>query len=173
MRRRHPLTALRLLQVCGVNRFGHVIFVVPLFTIRPFAAARDAAVVTSLEAIQQHEVGPHSTHALHVGAGGASLHSLQRHGSASHLGTYYRIAEPLIARLLMMGGLTPRKAAEQLLNPTPAHASEGWEFHLLHAHGAAKGLHESFNPKELKTTFFLAPRGLVITLPGDPNKVNN
>ena len=39
-----PLTALRLLQVCicGINRFGHVILVVPPSIIRPFAAARDA-----------------------------------------------------------------------------------------------------------------------------------
>jgi len=39
------LTALRLLQVCGVNWFGHVIFVVTSSIIRPFAAARDTAVV--------------------------------------------------------------------------------------------------------------------------------
>jgi hypothetical protein len=38
-----PLTALRLLHVCGVNMFGHVISVVPPAIIRPFAEARDAS----------------------------------------------------------------------------------------------------------------------------------
>ncbi len=58
-----------------------------------------------------------STHALPVGAGGASLHSLGRHGGGSHLGTYYRVARTLIARLLAMGGSIPRKAAAHLLHP--------------------------------------------------------
>ena len=46
-----PLTALRLLQVCGVNRFGHVIFAVPPAIIRQFAESCDAAVVRCLEAV--------------------------------------------------------------------------------------------------------------------------
>ena len=46
-----PLTALRLLQVCCVDKFGHVISTVPPEIIRPFAEARDAAVVHCLEAI--------------------------------------------------------------------------------------------------------------------------
>jgi hypothetical protein len=37
-----PLTALRLLQVCGVNGFSHVISTVPPAIIRPLAEARDA-----------------------------------------------------------------------------------------------------------------------------------
>ena len=45
------LTALRLLHVCGVNRFGHVISTVPPAIIRPFVEARDAAVVHCLKAI--------------------------------------------------------------------------------------------------------------------------
>jgi hypothetical protein len=78
------------------------------------------------------------------------------YGNGSHLGTYYRITGPLVARLLMIGGLTPRKATEQLVNPTTAHACEGWAFHLLHAHGAAEGLQESFTPEERKMAFLLA-----------------
>ena len=179
------LTELRLLHVCGVNRFGHVISAVPPSIIRPFAAARDAAVVSCLESIQQHEVGPHSTHALPMGAGGASLHYLQRHGIDSHLGTYYRIAGPLIARLLMMGGLTPRKAAEHLHNLAAALASEGgracrgevmrgegWASYLLQTHGVVEALHESFTPEDLERAFLLASRSLVITFLGEPNNVN-
>jgi len=97
-----PLTALRLLQVCGVNKFGHVISAVPPAIIRLFAEARDAAVVRCLAVIHQYVVTEQSTHALPAGAGGASLHSLVQYGVGSHLGTYYCIAGPLIARLLLM-----------------------------------------------------------------------
>jgi hypothetical protein len=46
-----PLTALRLLQVCGVNRFGHVISAVPPAIIRHFAEESDTAAVRCLEEI--------------------------------------------------------------------------------------------------------------------------
>ena len=101
-----------------MNRFNHVISTVPPAIIRSFAGARDAAVALCLEAIQEHEVSDLSTHALPAGAGGASLHSLVQHGGGSHLGTHYRIAGPLIARLLMMrGGATPQRTSAILLNP--------------------------------------------------------
>ena len=47
-----PLTALRLLQLCGVNRFGHVISAVPpAIIIRQFAESRDAALVPCMGAV--------------------------------------------------------------------------------------------------------------------------
>jgi hypothetical protein len=46
-----PLTALRLLHVCGVNKFGHGISAVPPAIIRLFAEARDATVVHCMEAV--------------------------------------------------------------------------------------------------------------------------
>ena len=46
-----PLTTLRLLHVCGVNRFGHVISAVPPTIIRQFAESRDATNVRCMEAI--------------------------------------------------------------------------------------------------------------------------
>jgi hypothetical protein len=112
-----PLTALRLLQVCGVKRFGHVISAVPPAIIRLFVEERDTTVVRCLEEIKQYGATDQSKHALPVGAGGASLHSSAQHGAKSHLGTYYHIAGPLIARLLLMGGPTPRKVGAHLLNP--------------------------------------------------------
>jgi hypothetical protein len=51
-----PLTALRLLHVCGVNRFGHAISTIPLAIIRPFAEARDIAIVRCFESVQEYEV---------------------------------------------------------------------------------------------------------------------
>ncbi len=50
-----PLTTLRLLPVCGVNRFGHVISAVPPAIIREFAESRDATMVRCLEAVQEYE----------------------------------------------------------------------------------------------------------------------
>ncbi len=49
-----PLTTLRLLQVCGGNMFGHVIFAVPPAIIRLFAEERDTTVIRCLEEIQQY-----------------------------------------------------------------------------------------------------------------------
>jgi len=98
-----PLTALRLLHVCGVNKFGHGISAFSQAIIRLFAEAHDAAAVHCLEAVQEYEMTEQSTHALPVGMGGASLQSLLQHGGGSHLGTSYRIAGPIIARLLIMG----------------------------------------------------------------------
>ena len=46
-----PLTALRLLQVCGVSKFGHVISIVPPAIIRPFAEARDTSVFRCFEVV--------------------------------------------------------------------------------------------------------------------------
>ena len=113
-----------------------------------------------------------SNHTFPVKAGGASIHSLVQHGGGSHLGTYYRIAGPLIiARLLMMGGHAPRKAAAHLMNPSEQADGGGWATHLLDAHKAAVGLEKSFSNDDMEMAFLLAPRGLVITLPGDPCNV--
>ena len=99
-----------------------------------------------------------STHALPMEAGGASLHSLVRHGGGSHIGTYYRAARPLIARLLAMGRSTPRKAAAHLLHPGEHVHSGGWAMHFMDAHREAVDLHESFTADELQTVLLLAPR---------------
>ena len=149
-----------------------VIAAAPPTIIRRFAKARDMAVVNCLEKIHGFEVGRHSTYALPVGVDGASLPSLVMHGGGSNLGTYYRIDGPLIARLLAMGGCTPRKVAEHLLNPSTVQEGGGWAFHLLEAYKAAVGLQESFTHDELQTTFLLALRRLIITMPGNPSSVS-
>ena len=43
--------------------------------------------------------------------------------------------------------------------------------HLMDAHRVAVDLQESFTVDELQTALLLAPRGLVIIVPGDPNSV--
>jgi len=77
------------------------------------------------------------------------LHSLVTHGGGSHPGTYYRIAGPLIARLLVMGGSAPRIAAAHLLHPVEHAQRGGWAMHLLDAHKAAVDLQKSFTAYEL------------------------
>jgi len=43
--------------------------------------------------------------------------------------------------------------------------------HLLDAHRAAVNLQESYTADELQNALLLAPRGLLITVPGDPSNV--
>ena len=48
-----PFAALRLLQTCGINRFGHVLSAVPPPLVAAFARERDEAVATTFATIQQ------------------------------------------------------------------------------------------------------------------------
>jgi hypothetical protein len=81
-----PFAALRLLQVCGVHRLGHIIIVVPPPLVYDFATARGDAIasLSTFASNQQEPFPPDSTHSLHVGAVGASLASLARHASVSY-----------------------------------------------------------------------------------------
>ena len=72
-----PFAPLRLLQVCGVNIFGHILSAVPPDVTATFCAQRDAAIGATLGAIQGIPVDMvQSTHSLPVVAGGTRLHSL-------------------------------------------------------------------------------------------------
>ncbi len=61
-----PFAALRLLQVCGVQCFGHIITSVPPPLVRDFATARDEAVASTLVAIQQEPPPQDSTHSYRL-----------------------------------------------------------------------------------------------------------
>jgi len=111
-------------------------------------------------------------HALPIGAGGAALLSLVQHAEGIHLGTYYRIAGPLIARLLLMGGSTPRKVAADLLSPAEKGIGGGWALHLLSSHKGATDLQEAFSNEDLQMALMLAPQDLVISIPSDPQSVS-
>jgi len=76
-----PFASLRLLQVCGVNRFGHIISVVPPPLVLHFATTRDEEVSSTFASIQQASPPDLSTHTLLVGAGGASVTSLAKHAT--------------------------------------------------------------------------------------------
>ncbi len=87
-----PFAALRLLQTCGINKFGHVLSVVPPSLVHDFARERDDAVAATFATIQPAPVAQESTHSLPAGAGGAGLTSLEAHAVGSYLGAFFRIA---------------------------------------------------------------------------------
>ena len=95
-----PFVALRLLQVCGANKFGHILSDVPPGSSAYFCAQRDEAIYSAFVAIQGLPVDPvSSTHALYVVAGGARLPSLSQTTIASYLGAFFRFAGSLIERM--------------------------------------------------------------------------
>jgi hypothetical protein len=103
-----PFAALRLLQVCNVNRFSHTISSVPPPLVHDFAIARDEAVAATVAAIKQETPSESSTHSLLVGAGGASITSPAKHTTGSYPGAFFRVTGPLHQRLIAMGGSTNR-----------------------------------------------------------------
>jgi hypothetical protein len=79
-----PFDALRLLQVFGVNKFGHILSAVPPNATIAFCSERDTTIADALGAIHGIPVDPdHSTHTLLVVAGGARFHSLRSSAFAS------------------------------------------------------------------------------------------
>ncbi len=113
-----PFAALRLLQICGVNRFGHVLSVVPPEVVFDFCEQRDAAIDATLGTIQGIKVDPTvSTHTLPVVAGGAALISLRDPAPTSYLGAFFRVAGPFLSRLALMGGTAIARATTLLVDP--------------------------------------------------------
>ena len=99
-----PFATLRLLQVCNVQRFGHIISAVPPHLVLDFAISHDEAVTTAFVAIQQEPQLHDSTYSLPMGAGGAALASFARHASGSYLDLFFQVDGPLKQRLTIMGG---------------------------------------------------------------------
>ena len=139
-----PFAGLRLLQVCGVNRFGRIISVVPPSLVLPFATSRDEAVASTFDCIQQAAPSELSTHSLPVGDGGASITSLAKHVAGSYLGAFFRVVGPLHQRLIAMGGATNRLVAAHLTQPFETSASAPWASFVCAAHSAALSLQQFF-----------------------------
>ena len=109
-----PFAALRLLQTCGISKFGHVLSAVPPNLAKNFARERDEAIGATFATIQQSPTTENSTHDLSVGAGGAGLTSLEAHAACGYIGALFRIARPLQQRLIAMGGPTNMEVAAAL-----------------------------------------------------------
>jgi hypothetical protein len=90
-----PIAALRLLQTCGISKFGHDLSAVPPAIAQDFAREIDEAIAATFSTIQQAPTPENSTHALPVGAGGAGLTSLETHAAGGYIGAFFRIAGPL------------------------------------------------------------------------------
>ena len=91
-----PFAALRLLQMCGVFRFGHDLSGVPPQTrAREFARDMNEAIATTFATIQKEAPSPRSTHTMPVEARGPGLTSLGRHASGNYIGVFFMIAGPL------------------------------------------------------------------------------
>jgi len=155
-----PFGALRLLQVCGDNKFGHVLSAVPPEVVSTLCEDRDAAIAATLGTIQGILVDPTvSTHTLPVAAGGAALPSLRELAPASYLGAFFRVAGPLTTTLALMGGTTTARAATLLADPEAASATYAWAAYLTAARREAIALQEAFTCPELHTISLVAPRG--------------
>ncbi len=164
---------MRLLQVCGVNRFGHILSAVPPEAATIFAQQQDFAITKALAAIQGFPVDSStSTHDLSVVAGGAGLPPLQRTASASYLGAFFRVVGPLIHRLVQMRGPTTSRVDALLEDPeTSKVLGHDWAINISSAHQEVVALQASFTLPELHTLCLVAPRGNTITSAGDTASV--
>ena len=140
-----PFAALRLLQVCGVNMFGHVLSAVPPENTATFCEERDVAVAVTLGVIQGTPVDPsQSTHTLPVGAGGAGLPSLLALTASSYPRAFFCVACRLTNMNALMGGTTTARAATLRADPAVVSGTYTWAASLLEAHSAALALQSSF-----------------------------
>jgi hypothetical protein len=163
-----PFVALRLLQVCGVQRFGHIISIVP----PPwFATSHDETVVASFASIQQEPPRMDSNHSLPVGADGAGVASLVRHAFGSFLGAFLRVAGSLQQRLTIIGGRTNRSFAAMIANPSAICDTRPWARFVCEAHAEARMLETFFITAKYTTANLMAPRGTIIMSDGDPSSV--
>jgi len=131
-----PFAALRLLQICGVQRFGHIISAIHPVLVAEIARSRDEDVQATFAAFRQEPPPSDSTHSLPVGAGGAALTSLPRHSSGSYLGVFFRVIGPLHQCLIALGGGINRNVAYMLTDPVKASDNQQWAPHVCQAHDA-------------------------------------
>jgi len=132
-----PFATLRLLQVCGITRFGHVLSAVPHAKAREFARDGNEAIATTFATIQMETPAPKPTHTMSVGAGGVGLTSLERHASGSYIGAFSRIAEQLHQHLVAMRGSTKRELASTLQNPLTSRSTSKWAATICYAYAEA------------------------------------
>ena len=155
-----PFVALRLLQVCGVQRFAPW-----------FANSRDETVLANFASIQQEPPRMDSNHSLPVGADGAGVASLVRHAFGSFLGAFLRVAGSLQQRLTIIGGRTNRSFAAMIANPSAICDTRPWARFVCEAHAEARMLETFFITAKYTTANLMAPRGTIIMSDGDPSSV--
>ena len=159
--------------MCGVNRFGPILSAVPPEYVSAFAEQRDLAITCALTAVQGFPVDTATTtRDFPMVAGGAGLLSHQRTSSASYIGAFFRVARPLVHRLVQMGGMTTSMAIALLEDPLASRElGQDWAISVTSTHAEAIALHASFTPQKLLTMSIVAPRGNIITSTGDTSSV--
>ena len=168
---RHPKAAGRLLEVCAVRRFAHVLRSVPPDACGPFYEAQDTAVLDTFRTIcgaPDSDHRPYCSVRLPTLLGGAGLSSLAHHAPALHLGGYYAIAGPLSQRLQRLPHPVLCSVLRLVLaNPAdPASQLFPWAQSLLLASDAVSELMASFQPWELDLADKVAPTGPTVAMAG-------
>ena len=77
-----PFATMRLLQTCGISKFGHVLSDVPPALAQDFARERYEAITATFATIQQSPTPENYTHASPVRAEGVGLTSPEAHVAA-------------------------------------------------------------------------------------------
>ena len=168
-----PLAALNMLRASGVNRFGHILSAIPPLISADFCRGRDTAVMDTYSEIQCCTPDPaQSSHHLPINLGGAGLDSLVKHARGNYLGTFFRVAGPLYARLLRMGVGVNLALALHLSQPLVTQTIHPWAWHITVSFEEARVLERSFSQEEHDLANLLLPRGNIIDVAGDPDFVN-
>ncbi len=159
-----PFAAMRLIQVCGVDMFCHVITAIPPGSTASFCEERDDAIADTMGVIHGTPMKPdQSTHALPIVAGGTWLPSLLASASSTTWVPSSASRAPLPPGLLLWaGGTTTARATTLLADPAAVSDSYASAASLFEAHSAALAMQTSFTGPELHTISLVAPRGNII-----------
>ena len=171
-----PFAALRLLQVCGVRRFGHIMRGIPPGVVSGFIQERDAKVMEALAVIKQSadDAEDHLTDELNTMMGGLSVPAMRPHCSAQYLGAYYAVAGPLCHRLCSMRSVLARNMAGHLAHFQLVMTIVPWAAHVAWAHEDAGQMIMDFRRAPWKGNLAnaIAPVGRVVETAGVRSSTN-
>eukprot|EP00873_Tetraselmis_striata_P009583 jgi/Tetstr1/429847/TSEL_019714.t1 len=167
----HIHASLRLVQVCGVKRFAHLLRGLPPESLAEFMLERDAAVRSTLAHIMDltGDETAASLSLMRTGLstmlGGIAVDSLVHESHEQHLGAFFALAGPLAERLRKMPGLLAPRLIQQLANPETS--SLPWAAALRRAWQASQDREDSFQPWETDMASTVAPVGNPVDRAGD------
>eukprot|EP00873_Tetraselmis_striata_P013200 jgi/Tetstr1/433464/TSEL_022736.t1 len=164
----HIHASLRLMQVCGVKRFAHLL---PPESLAEFMLERDAAVHSTLGHIMDltGDETAASLSLMRTGLstmlGGIAVDSLVHESHEQHLAAFFALAWPMAEGLRKMPGLLAPRLIQQLANPETS--SLPWAAALRRAWQAGQDREDSFQPWETDMASTVAPVGNPVDRAGD------
>eukprot|EP00873_Tetraselmis_striata_P009920 jgi/Tetstr1/430184/TSEL_020015.t1 len=167
----HIHASLRLVQVCGVKRFAHLLRGLPPEPLAEFMHERDAAVHSTLAHIMvlTGDETAASLSLMRTGLptmlGGIAVDSLVHESHEQHLGAFFALAGPLAERLRKMPGLLAPRLIQQLANPETSILP--WAAALRRAWQASQDREDSIQPWETDMASTVAPVGNPVDRAGD------